>query len=418
MTKDPAWLKSMANGALGEARVRALLLERFTVLTRSVDTNGADFLIELRGGGRFSDELAPRLGIIQAKFAQDDATSHDIAPAYATNDGTPIEEFFVLVTVGNEDSITYYLLAGSEVGALPRVRRKGKEMHVLSAKERKHFRERKVSSILDRIEHSLQSRTEAQNERFLRSVNIPDFDLKRGDLAATWFLPIPNEHGYIPDIVYRLRVALRSQLYAFDGIVDAISRLIKARDPADCLTALDDLLSDRSVRVQAPGARICFELPRVEDDRAKLAQAVRTHRARTNSLRKAKLMDAFIKVAAAIMQVHLDFIDTHNEPELVRIDGTTQRLSDKHALTRVSLDPVTKLPTGAKTTLIPAGTAIVATPHTLERSRELWRFGFEGGATTWRELDRLLHELMADYYRLLFPAQAVGVPVLPVIMAE
>ncbi len=32
MTTDPAWLKSMANGALSEARVRALLLERFTVL--------------------------------------------------------------------------------------------------------------------------------------------------------------------------------------------------------------------------------------------------------------------------------------------------------------------------------------------------------------------------------------------------
>jgi hypothetical protein len=400
------------------ARLRALLLERLTVLTRSVDTNGADFLVELRGGGRFSDELAPRLGIVQAKFAQDDATSHDIAPAYATDDGTPIEEFFVLVTVGNEDSITYHLLTGSGVGALPRVRRKGKEMHVLSAKDRKPFRKRKVSGILDRIERSLQSGTEAQNERFLRSVNIPDFELRRGALAATWLLPIPNEHGYIPDIVYRLRVALRTQLYAFDSIVDAISRLIKATNATDCVTALDDLLANRSVKVQAPGARIRFELSRVEEERAQLAQAVRTHSARTKALRKARLMDTFLGVAAAILQAHLDFIDAHDEPELVRIDGTTQRLSDKHALTRVTLDPVTGVPTGATTTLVPAGTAIVAAPYTLERSRELWRFGFEGGATTWRELDRLLHELMADHYRLLFPAEVVGTPVLPVIMAE
>lgn len=94
----------------------------------------------------------------------------------------------------------------------------------------------------------------------------------------------------------------------------------------------------------------------------------------------------------------------------MRIDKTTQRLSDKHGLTRVTLDPVTGLPTGATTTLIPAGTAIVATPHMLARSRELWRFGFEGGATTERELDRLLHELMADHYRMLFPAETAGTP--------
>ena len=34
---EPTWAKTMANGQLGEARVRALLLERFHVMTRSVD---------------------------------------------------------------------------------------------------------------------------------------------------------------------------------------------------------------------------------------------------------------------------------------------------------------------------------------------------------------------------------------------
>lgn len=42
------WIKSMENGALGEARARAFLMERFWVLERSVDVEDADFLIQRR----------------------------------------------------------------------------------------------------------------------------------------------------------------------------------------------------------------------------------------------------------------------------------------------------------------------------------------------------------------------------------
>jgi hypothetical protein len=408
----------MANGALGEARTRALLLERFTVLTRSVDTHGADFLVELRDAGRFSDELAPRLGIVQAKFAQDEATSHDIAIDYASNGGKSIDEFFVLVTVGHEDAISHYLLTGADVSTLPVTRHNGKQVHVLSATVRRRFRQRKISLILDRIEQGLRRRTEAQNERFLRSVSIPDFELRRSALAPTWFLPIPNEHGYVPDLVYRLRSVLRSQLYAFDNIVEAITRLIKATDAAVCVKALDDLFADSAVEVEAPGAEIVFALSRVDEDSQMLTRAVRIHKRRTAALRKSKLMDRFVQVAIAIRESHQSFIQQYDEPELVPIDTHTQEVSDKHALTEVVLDPTTGMASSVRTSLVPAGTAILSVPHTLVRSRELWRHAHEGGAFTWRELDRLLHELTADHYKMLFPAERIGKPILPAIMAE
>ena len=42
----PIWLKVMENGTVGEARTRSFLIDRFWVLLeRSVDTDGADFLI-------------------------------------------------------------------------------------------------------------------------------------------------------------------------------------------------------------------------------------------------------------------------------------------------------------------------------------------------------------------------------------
>jgi hypothetical protein len=45
--KRPAWLTSQENGVVGEARTRAFLVDRFWVLERSVDIEGADFLIQL-----------------------------------------------------------------------------------------------------------------------------------------------------------------------------------------------------------------------------------------------------------------------------------------------------------------------------------------------------------------------------------
>lgn len=418
MASDRPWLKSMANGTLGEARVRALLLERFTVLTRSVDTDGADFLIELRDGGRFSDDLAPRLGIVQAKFAQDRATSHYIPETYATADGEPIDEFFVLVTVGNEDTIEYYLIAGSDLSTLPLSRRKGRVVRVLGGKDRDRFQENTISGLLDRIETSMKTRTQTQNERFLHSVNIPDFELSRGALAPMWLLPIPNEHGYIPDMVYRLRATLRAQLYSFDGLVRPISDLIKTVDASECVTALDELLEDHSITIQKKDAVIGFELRNIVSKRATLQQATETHLARFEALSEVGLLDDFIAVAQSIKTSHLAFIEKHNEPELVRIDAKTQRLSDKLAHTRIVLDQLSNLPTDVTTTLASAATVMAPTSHLLERGRALWRFGFEGGASTWRELDRLLHELMADYFRLLFPGEVVGDTVLPAIMAE
>ena len=45
-------LKSMENGSIGEARTKELLIDRFWILERSVDVQGADFIIQ-----RKSNEL-------------------------------------------------------------------------------------------------------------------------------------------------------------------------------------------------------------------------------------------------------------------------------------------------------------------------------------------------------------------------
>jgi hypothetical protein len=68
----------MDHGFLGEARTRAFLAERFWILERSVDIEGADFLVQRRLTD-LRDQDAPMLGSVQAKFIQDEGTTIYIA---------------------------------------------------------------------------------------------------------------------------------------------------------------------------------------------------------------------------------------------------------------------------------------------------------------------------------------------------
>lgn len=48
MTEATPWLKAMENGGLGEARVKAFLMDRLWGLECSVDVEGADYLVQRR----------------------------------------------------------------------------------------------------------------------------------------------------------------------------------------------------------------------------------------------------------------------------------------------------------------------------------------------------------------------------------
>ncbi|NHQ60156.1 hypothetical protein G9409_06050 [Chlorobium sp. BLA1] len=67
--KIPSWLKAMQNGALGEVRAKAFLMDRFWILERSIDIDGADLIIQRRITNKnLLDKNPPILGFIQVKF--------------------------------------------------------------------------------------------------------------------------------------------------------------------------------------------------------------------------------------------------------------------------------------------------------------------------------------------------------------
>lgn len=115
--EHPPWLKAMQNGALGEARTKSFLMDRFWILERSVDIEGADFLIQRRLQGRsILDNQPPRFGIIQSKFSQDVRTQHKLQEEYVVDkSGKPYMEFFLIVNVGYEDSQKMCLLSAQDI---------------------------------------------------------------------------------------------------------------------------------------------------------------------------------------------------------------------------------------------------------------------------------------------------------------
>ncbi len=63
----------MQNGSIGEARTKSFLIDRFWILERSVDIDGADFIIQRRlNAENILDTEPPRFGRVQAKFSQND----------------------------------------------------------------------------------------------------------------------------------------------------------------------------------------------------------------------------------------------------------------------------------------------------------------------------------------------------------
>lgn len=120
--KDEHWkqsegIKRADNGTIGESRTKAFLIDRFWILERSVDIEGADFLIQrkLRSHSILNDK-PPRFGIVQSKFSQNERTYHKIKKEYVSDiNGIPHMEFFLIVNIGYEDSQKMCFLTAKDI---------------------------------------------------------------------------------------------------------------------------------------------------------------------------------------------------------------------------------------------------------------------------------------------------------------
>ncbi|MFS8037429.1 hypothetical protein ACI7BZ_10775 [Xanthobacter sp. AM11] len=241
----PTWLKVMENGAVGEARTRSFLIDRFWVLERSVDADGADFLIQRRTTTqRFTDKVPPRVGVIQAKYFQDRRTTHHIPKSYVIDaGGTPLEGFFALLHVGKEDDGEMYLLSARQiVDTLSISSSHSPESYVVGATAlQETFRVKARKFALDQIEHSLKSQTYYQSAAFLDQLNIPYRRFSEDDIEFPWTLPLPNPVGEIPKMFVDQKEELRKIVFDMEEVLGAIDAVLTEKDPRRALELMDDL---------------------------------------------------------------------------------------------------------------------------------------------------------------------------------
>lgn len=241
----PTWLKVMENGSVGEARTRSFLIDRFWVLERSVDTDGADFLIQRRTTTqRFTDKVPPRIGVIQAKYFQDRRTTHYVPKSYVVDaGGAPLEGFFALLHVGKEDDGEMYLLSAQQiVDTLTISGSHSPESYVVGTTAlQEAFRVKSRKLALDKIEHSLKSQTYLQSAAFFDQLNIPYRRFSEDDIDFLWTLPLPNPIGEIPKMFMEEKETLRNVVFNMEEVLGIIDSILTEKNPRRALDFMDDL---------------------------------------------------------------------------------------------------------------------------------------------------------------------------------
>jgi hypothetical protein len=294
MTEAAPWLKAMENGALGEARARAFLMERFWVLERSVDVEGADYLVQRRlTRANFMDRDPPRLGVVQVKFVQDGNTYISVKKTYACDeDGHPYGEFFLLLFTGSEDDQKSYLLSGSEL--LKEATEKTEDgQSILRVKAAKilatsNYEMLTKRSALDRIERALSNADFMANRRFLSGFG--HLKISADHIHEDYLLPLDNDWGDLRKTFFEEKKKVQRALFDVQDVVDAMRKILVSVDPLEAFDIYEQTISDHVERLD----RISFKFDCFNDDDF-VRTAVR-HKAKLARLRELGIEGAYFSL--------------------------------------------------------------------------------------------------------------------------
>lgn len=299
---QPAWLKIMQNGSLGEARTKAFLLDRFWVLERSVDIDGADFLVQARAlGTRFTDLSPPKIGVVQAKYFQDRRTVHHIAETYVLDGhGVPLKGFFAVLHVGSADDAKIYMLSSEEMAqTLDRDHETPRRFVVGSKALVDKFRvDKHRHQALDRIEHAVNARTPTQSLHFFDRINIPLYRLKIDYIAYRYKLPIPNSQANIPETFLEYREHLKFLTYEIEEGLTIIDQILQETDPRAALIERQKLEEYRGGGSWQAG--LTFSTRKLDLDWPYFIEALDEHDARVAALDAIGKLENYVDLSSAV----------------------------------------------------------------------------------------------------------------------
>ena len=254
----PTWLIRQENGTLAEARTRSFLLDRFWVLERSVDVDGADFIIQRRLTRRsLLDRSPPRLGFVQAKFYSDKRTSQYIHLEYVLDrDGEPRSEFFVLCHTGTEDSArTFMLRANDVVKYCKKTEKKHTKPGRFVLKGSVVFNDRfevvDRTRALDQIDRALRDADFYKNRSFL-SWALPRPAGKTPPILSMYEEPIDNWWGDIPSGFRELRERASDAQWDLEEVLGKLRAIESSPDPEEAVAIAEELEREWGASVSLP----------------------------------------------------------------------------------------------------------------------------------------------------------------------
>lgn len=360
----PRWLAAAEHGALGEARAKALLLERFWVLERSVDVQGADFLIQRRllDSHPLSAD-PPRFGLVQVKFVQDGKTPIRIPAAYVQDDkGLAYDEFFLLVFTGSAGTDRTFLLSGSEVASKFKAggdpSRPSFEMMAHGLLDSEVFEVRDRGRALDKIEHVLQVADFIRNRRYMSRTYSSYVAIDPTHIHDDYQISIDNWYGDIPSGFYDMKHRIRDLLIDVDDVAEALRSFLTSIDPLDGW----DLLETRVMNHVDGRNQLSFNFRQVVDD--DLLIVVRQHRRRLDRIRKLGLEARYLALFAAMqgfvaedLARHLPLTPTTRYILTLRLDVATLNFGDIRA--RIETAPATPNDELSRATIQAIGDGVV-----------------------------------------------------------
>lgn len=316
MSETP-WLKRMQNGAIGEARAKAFLMDRFWVLERSVDVQGADLLIQ-RNTLLHSvlDPRPPRLGVIQVKFVQDRETSISVPVEYTrASDGTPAGEFFLIVATGRDDDARLFLLSAADIAAHFRSKtRDDREVFVCRAErilKNSNFEVKSRALALARIDHALRAADFSDNRRYLRNLGVQR--PTRDQIHPDYMLPISNGYGDIADGLLRQKKAAERLLGELEEVAEALDKLVLAKDPIEAANIFEEEIDPHL----DGNRRLTFSSDDLSDE--DLFWTARAHAKHLEAVRAAGIEGAYFRLIERFDRKVLAFAASHDETKLERV---------------------------------------------------------------------------------------------------
>lgn len=245
----PSWLKAMQNGALGEARAKAFLMDRFWILERSVDIEGADLIIQRRLTNKnLLDTTPPKLGFVQVKFFESVKTTQYIPTAYISDsEGKLREDFFVLFHTGFEENSKMYFLTPDIINAdFEIVETDGvKKYRIYGTKvlNSDKYLVKSKSSTLTRMENKLVFADFKKNREFI-SWKLPNVVSDTSAILPYYKENLDNHWGNIPDEFEKIKNHALKSMYQLEEIYLKLKEVVDEFDPLEAFSKIEDLKSE------------------------------------------------------------------------------------------------------------------------------------------------------------------------------